>query len=161
MNGSGLQDIKNIKAAISMPKIPSTMPTLRQPSISALPMAPPTFNHQQDFRRPADNHTSKTPPPSLAKLDKKDFSLVDFSKNKVIKNDSLFRKDFRFKTRNALKGTLKRYADRNKVANLLWDKRGYGGITKAEVKSGLRKLEASGKLNYGQVRAVRRKLKVY
>lgn len=92
---------------------------------------------------------------------KKGFFLVDFSKSKVMKDDSIYDKTFRYKTQQALKGTLRRFKDRKAVADLLWDKRGYGGITKDEAKYGLRKLESQGKLKRDQVRAIRRKMNIF
>ena len=89
------------------------------------------------------------------------WSLVNFSKGSIAKGPEIYDKNFRFKTRDALKGTLRRSADRATVANLLWAKRGYGGITKDEVKYGLRNLEKQGKLTFDQVKAVRRKLRNY
>ena len=78
----------------------------------------------------------------------------------LVKSNGLYNSNFRYKTREALKGTLKHYADRETVANLLWDRRG-NGLNVGEVKTGLQKLEKSGKLSYDQVKAVRRKLGAY
>jgi hypothetical protein len=85
---------------------------------------------------------------------------IDFSKQSIIRDDKIYDKNFRWKTEQSLKGTLKHAADRATVADLLWDKRGHG-ITKDEVKFGLRKLEKQGKLTFDQVKAVRRKLRDY
>lgn len=84
------------------------------------------------------------------------FKLVDVSKGKF-HDSSLSQGNFRFRTAQALKSTLKSSADRQKVANMLWDRRGGGGIAKWEVKEGLKKLGLADH----QIRAVRRKLGAY
>lgn len=133
---------------------------LNQPSIPV--QAPPAAATPSRSFRFADRASHPVSKPTAKPTEpKKDFSLVDFSKGGVIKDASIYDKTFRYKTNQALKGTLKRFADRKAVADLLWDKRGYGGLNKGEIKSGLRKLESQGKLRSDQVRAVRRKIGLY
>lgn len=100
------------------------------------------------------------------------FKLVDVSKDRPAKlgvSDINFRKNYKvsngiydsgFRSRmiRGLKGTLRSYGDRSKVANLFWNKRGQGGTSRAEMKYGLRDLEKKGELHYDQVKAIRKKL---
>jgi len=137
-----------IKAAINKPipqplKSPTQLPKVVVP-LYTLKSAPKSIN------KPT------TPQSAPAKK----FSL-DFGKTPVAKDSAIYQSNFRYKTEQSLKGTLKNYADRKTVADLLWSRRGGGGITKDEIKFGLRKLEASGKLKSDQVKAVRRKFGVY
>lgn len=93
--------------------------------------------------------------------EKKTSGLINFSDDKIVRNDSIYDKTFKFKTKQALKdiGTLKHDVDaRRIVSDMLWSKRGYGGITNQEAKTGLKKLEKSGDLSHIQVKAIRRKM---
>ncbi len=139
------------------PSVPLNGP-LRIPSkfdLSAQSTNQPVFDNKLnqawsfDIKKPAAN----------APTQPQGFHLPDFSKHKVIHDDNLFDKNFRLHARDALKDTLRHYKDRDTVANTLWNERGYG-TTLGEVKRDLRKLETEGKLSYGQVKAVRRKLRI-
>lgn len=97
----------------------------------------------------------RIPPKPLERKPRVDsgFKLVDLRNGKV-KDPSIYKSNFRDKTIKALDGTLRRYSDRQKVAKILWNARGGGGISAWEIKKGLR---ASG-LQDHQIRAVRKKL---
>jgi len=138
----------NIKTASNNPMHQQIQAPIRPPQ-SVIPTYTPRLA-PIEVRKPVETHVSVEP---------KKFSL-DFTKSGIIKDDNIYQNNFRYKTEQNLKGTLKSAVDRQVVADLLWSKRG-SGITKDEVKFGLRKLEASGKLRSDQVKAVRRKFGVY
>lgn len=152
-------NFNNISTAFNQPKIFGSPMNFSKPMMmnphpasfptAQLPQQMPTFQHM----RPAAQANPQQ--------NQNGFSLINFSKGSIIRDSSIYHDNFRYKTRDALKGTLKNYAERETVAKLLWDKRGGGGVTKDEVKFGLRKLEAQGKLNTDQVRAVRKKMGIY
>ncbi len=134
------------RSASLPPRVPSTRPVSNMPP--AMPSGiTPLSRPEQPKSKP------QTPKPAPG------FELVNFSKSGVVNNDNLYKDNFRYKTKEALRSTLKRDADRSTVANLLWDRRG-NGLNRDEIKFGLRKLEKSGKLTPGQVKAVRRKMNI-
>ena len=149
-------DLKNIGAAFKQPKVSGPVPTPAKPANSQSAMQPIPPNNFT--RRIAVSGPVK--PAQPIKSVEKGFSLVNFSKSGIVKDDQIYNSNFRFKTQEALKGTLKNFADRKTVVDLLWDRRG-SGIAAYEIKAGLNKLEASGKLRPDQVRAVRKKLSLY
>lgn len=114
----------------------------------------------QSLTRKTYPHTSNSAPqqtkPQAKSQVKKDFSPIDLSKGQI-NDSSIYKSDYRNKTRNALKGTLGRSKDRDTVANILWDRRG-NGLNSGEVKKELRKAEQKGTLRPDQVRAVKRKM---
>jgi hypothetical protein len=124
-----------LNPSLGLKKPGSSTPFASDPSL-----ANKIYSHVNNNPAPAAVQTSAPVKPV-----KKDFSLVDFSKN-------------RFKTQQALKGTLKNSADRKDVANALSDLRGYGGITKSRAKSSLSKLGEKKGWSPGKVWAVRRKM---
>lgn len=150
-------DNANINALFKAPKvsIPINKPKPTPPPFQSQPV---TYVPSYRLRQQAQPIAPAAP--AMSKDAMAPLGLIDFGKNKIVKDDRIFQKNFRFKTNQALKGTLKRFADRKKVADLLWNKRGHG-ITKQEVKMGLRKLEERGDLRRDQIRAVRRKMKIY
>jgi len=77
------------------------------------------------------------------------------------KDPSRFDSDFRYRVREDLEGTLKDYSARAAVADIFHQSRGGQGITKQEVKEGLKHLVEQGKLNEDQMWAVRKKYGIF
>jgi hypothetical protein len=77
------------------------------------------------------------------------------------KDSSRFDSDFRHRVREDLEGTLKDYSARSAVADIFHQSRGGSGITKQEVKEGLKRLVEQGKLNEDQMWAVRKKYGIF
>jgi len=103
------------------------------------------------------------PEPSNTTRDKtthQPFTLPDFSRSKVISEDNLYREDFRYQTINALAGTLKHYADRQDVAEVLWGCRG-SGLNAGEVRSALNDLAKEKNWPDDRTKAVFNKLGLY
>jgi len=148
-----MDEVNNISALFKKPALNLNKSSAPMPQPTKPTAAPArSFRFADGAAKPATKPT-ETP--------KKDFSLVDFSKNKVIKDNSIYDKTFRRKTQQALKGTLKRFADRQDVADLLWDKRGYGGLTKGETRAGLNNLATKRGWSNDKTRAIKRKLGIY
>jgi hypothetical protein len=148
-------EANNISALFKKPMSPSVGLKKPGPTPAAPSMQPSRVYSHVNNNAPAESKSQTSAPV------KKDFSLVDFSKNKVIKDNSIYDKTFRYKTGQALKGTLKFAADRQDVANALWNKRGYGGITKGEARKAINDLAAKRSWSAGKTRAVKSKMKIY
>jgi len=141
---------RSFDSTFKLPKIPPKMNAIPTPS----PM-PASFNVPMKSTipvRPAAQPVSRSEKPEAPRS-----GLINLSKGKV-KDSSIYKSNFKFRTEQQLKPVLRHAADRSAVAKMLWNKRGGGGIAKWEVKQGLRKLEKEGKLNYSQVNALRKKL---
>ncbi|HEV8601580.1 MAG TPA: hypothetical protein VGQ87_03225 [Patescibacteria group bacterium] len=139
---------RSFDSTFKLPKIPPKMNNIPTPS-------PANFNMPMKSTipvRPALKPASINEKPAEART-----GLINLSKGKV-KDASIYKSNFKFRTEQQLKPVLSHAADRSAVAKMLWNRRGGGGIAKWEVKQGLRKLEKEGKLNYSQVNALRKKL---
>jgi hypothetical protein len=68
-----------------------------------------------------------------------------------------FDKNLRYNVRNDLYGTLNDRSARNSVADLFYESRGGKGVTKDELRSGLRRLVSQNKMSEKQMWAVRGK----
>lgn len=140
--------LRSFDSSFKLPKMSATPPKTN-------PL--PAVRIPANFYIPPVQRAPTKPTSSIKQAETPKNGLINLSKGKV--NDaSIYKGNFRFRTEQNLKPVLRHAADRSAVANMLWDKRGGGGIGKWEVKAGLRKLEKTGKLNYSQVNAIRKKL---